>query len=116
MPRAAGRTVHMRLMSDVPLGMFLSGGVDSSAIAALIKRMTSGPVETFSVGYREAPFSELSYARRVAEAIGTDHHEVVVGMDEFFNALPRLIWHEDEPISWPSSVSLYFVSKLAADG
>jgi asparagine synthase (glutamine-hydrolysing) len=107
-------TVQMRLMSDVPLGMFLSGGVDSSAIAALIKRMTSGPVETFSVGYREAPFSELSYARRVAEAIGTDHHEIVIGMDEFFNALPKLIWHEDEPIAWPSSVSLHFVSKLAS--
>ncbi len=108
-------TVRMRLMSDVPLGMFLSGGVDSSAIAALIKRMTTGPVETFSVGYREAPYSELGYARQVAEAIGTDHHEVVVGMDEFFNTLPRLVWHEDEPITWPSSVSLYFVSKLASE-
>ena len=102
-------------MSDVPLGMFLSGGVDSSAIAALIKRMTPGPVKTFSVGYREAPFSELSYARRVAEAIGTEHHEIVIGMEDFFNALPKLIWHEDEPIAWPSSVSLYFVSKLAAE-
>ncbi|HVX67009.1 MAG TPA: asparagine synthase (glutamine-hydrolyzing), partial [Bryobacteraceae bacterium] len=108
-------TVRMRLMSDVPLGMFLSGGLDSSAIAALIKRMTTGPVETFSVGYREAPFSELSYARQVAEAIGTDHHEVVVGMEDFFNALPSLVWHEDEPITWPSSVSLYFVSKLASE-
>jgi asparagine synthase (glutamine-hydrolysing) len=95
--------------------MFLSGGVDSSAIAALIKRMTSGPVETFAVGYREAPYSELTYARRVAEAIGTDHHEIVIGMEDFFNALPRLIWHEDEPIAWPSSVSLYFVSKLASE-
>src|SRR5579864_8265823 len=105
----------MRLMSDVPLGMFLSGGVDSSAIAAIIKRSTDGPVKTFAVGYPEAQFSELSYAAEVARAIGTDHHEVVVGMDDFFTALPRLIWHEDEPISWPSSVSLYFVSKLAAE-
>ncbi|MGE5647750.1 MAG: asparagine synthase (glutamine-hydrolyzing) [Acidobacteriota bacterium] len=108
-------TVRMRLMSDVPLGMFLSGGVDSSAIAALIRRMTAGPVETFSVGYQEAPYSELGYARQVARAIGTDHHEVVVGMADFFNALPKLIWHEDEPITWPSSVSLYFVSKLAGE-
>jgi asparagine synthase (glutamine-hydrolysing) len=108
-------TVRMRLMSDVPLGMFLSGGLDSSAIAALIKRMTTGPVETFSVGYREAQFSELGYARQVAGSIGTDHHEVVVGMEDFFNALPRLVWHEDEPITWPSSVSLYFVSKLASE-
>ncbi len=108
-------TVRMRLMSDVPLGMFLSGGVDSSAIAALMKRNVSGPVKTFAVGYREAEFSELSQARHVAGAIGTQHHEVVVSMEDFFNALPRLIWHEDEPITWPSSVSLYFVSKLARE-
>ncbi|HET8548904.1 MAG TPA: asparagine synthase (glutamine-hydrolyzing) [Bryobacteraceae bacterium] len=107
-------TVRMRLMSDVPLGMFLSGGVDSSAIAALIRRMAPGPVKTFSVGYEEREYSELAYASEVARAIGTDHHEIVVGMDEFFGALPSLIWHEDEPITWPSSVSLYFVSKLAA--
>jgi asparagine synthase (glutamine-hydrolysing) len=112
--RRLEETVRMRLMSDVPLGMFLSGGVDSSAIAALIKRMTSGAVKTFSVGYPEAQFSELSYAAEVARAIGTEHHEVVVGMDDFFEHLPRLIWHEDEPIAWPSSVALYFVSRLAA--
>jgi asparagine synthase (glutamine-hydrolysing) len=89
--------------------------VDSSAIAALMKRMVSGPVKTFAVGYREAAYSELGYARQVARSIGTDHHEVTVGMEEFFGALPRLIWHEDEPIAWPSSVSLYFVSKLASE-
>jgi len=113
--RRLEETVRMRLMSDVPLGMFLSGGVDSSAIAALIRRMADGPVKTFSVGYREAQFSELSYAAQVATAIGTEHREIVVGMDEFFGALPTLIWHEDEPITWPSSVSLYFVSKLASE-
>ena len=112
--RRVEESVEMRLMSDVPLGMFLSGGVDSSAIAAMIRRMTAGPVKTFSVGYAEAPFSELSYAAEVARLIGTDHHEVVVGMDDFFSALPHLIWHEDEPIAWPSSVSLHFVSQLAA--
>jgi len=108
-------TVKMRLMSDVPLGMFLSGGVDSSAIAALMKRLTSGPVKTFAVGYREQEFSELEYARQVAERIGTDHHETVIGRDDFFDALPRMVWHEDEPIAWPSSVSLYFVSRRAAE-
>ena len=77
--------------------------------------MVDGPVKTFAVGYREQEFSELAYARRVAEAIGTEHHEVVIGMDDFFDALPQLVWHEDEPISWPSSVSLHFVSKLAAE-
>lgn len=106
--------VRMRLMSDVPLGMFLSGGVDSSAIAALLKRMADGPVKTFSVGYRETAYSELSYAAETAAVLGTEHHEVSVSMDDFFQALPKLIWHEDEPVCWPSSVSLYFVSKLAA--
>ncbi len=72
-------------------------------------------MKTFSVGYSESRFSELSEARQVAEQIGTDHHEVLVSMDEFFNALPRLVWHEDEPITWPSSVSLYFVSRLASE-
>ncbi len=108
------QAVRLRLMSDVPLGMFLSGGVDSSAIAALMQRMVGEPVKTFAVGYREAEFSELDYARHVAGQIGTDHHEIVIGMEDFFNTLPELIWHEDEPISWPSSVSLYHVSELAA--
>jgi len=107
-------TVRMRLMSDVPLGMFLSGGIDSSAIAALIKRNATGPVKTFAVGYSDERFSELSYAAHVARSIGTEHHEVVLGMDEFFGVLPSLVWHEDEPIAWPSSVSLYIVSRLAA--
>lgn len=107
-------TVRMRLMSDVPLGVFLSGGLDSSAIAALMKRMVSGPLQTFSVGYAEEQYSELGFARRVAEHIGSEHHEVRVGMEDFFNAVPHLVWHEDEPISWPSSISLYFVSQLAS--
>jgi asparagine synthase (glutamine-hydrolysing) len=113
--RRLEETVRMRLMSDVPLGMFLSGGIDSGAIAALIKRMADGPVKTFSVGYREARYSELSLAGETARTIGTDHHEVTIGMDDFFDALPKLVWHEDEPIAWPSSVSLYFVSKLASE-
>jgi asparagine synthase (glutamine-hydrolysing) len=107
-------TVRMRLMSDVPLGMFLSGGLDSSAIAALMRRQADGPVKTYSVGYREEAYSELSHARQVARSIGTEHQEVVVGMEDFFNTLPRLVWHEDEPMAWPSSVSLYFVSRLAS--
>ena len=112
--RRLEETVRMRLMSDVPLGMFLSGGVDSSAIAAIIKRSTSETVKTFAVGYEEQEFSELSYAAQVAQTLGTEHHETMVSMDDFFSALPQLLWHEDEPIAWPSSVALYFVSKLAA--
>ncbi len=113
--RTIEESVQLRLMSDVPLGMFLSGGVDSSTIAAVMKRLRSEPVETFSVGYSEERFSELGFARDVAEHIGTKHHEVAVSEKEFFDALPGLIWHEDEPITWPSSVPLYFVSRLAAD-
>jgi len=108
-------TVRMRLMSDVPLGMFLSGGVDSSAIAALVKRMVPGPVETFSVGYKEREYSELHFSRQVAEALGTKHFEVELGREDFFNSLPNLVWHEDQPITWPSSVSLYYVARLAAE-
>jgi len=107
-------TVRMRLMSDVPLGMFLSGGVDSSMIAALMKRMVDGPVKTFAVGYEESAYSELGYARQVARHIGTEHHEVTLGMQEFFDLLPKLVWHEDEPMVWPSSIALYAVSRLAA--
>jgi asparagine synthase (glutamine-hydrolysing) len=113
--RRLEETVRMRLMSDVPLGILLSGGIDSSVIAAITKRVADSPVKSFSVGYHEAQFSELSHAAEVARAIGTEHREVVVGMDDFFGALPRLVWHEDEPITWPSSVSLYFVCRLASE-
>jgi asparagine synthase (glutamine-hydrolysing) len=106
-------SVRLRLMSDVPLGMFLSGGLDSSAIAALMARMIDRPLQTFSVAFSERAFSELEYSRAVARAIGAEAHEVVIGANEFFEALPRLVWHEDEPIAHPSSVPLYFVSALA---
>ena len=105
--------VRIRLMADVPLGMFLSGGLDSSAIAALMARMIDRPLQTFSVAFKQRAFSELDYARQVAKAIGADGHEVVIDDEDFFGALPRLIWHEDEPIAHPSSVPLYFVSELA---
>ena len=107
--------VSSHLMSDVPLGVFLSGGLDSSAVAALTTKIRREPIETFSVGYAEEAFSELPYARRVAQHIGSRHHEVRLNREEFFAALPALIWHEDEPIVWPSSVSLYFVARLARE-
>jgi len=108
-------SVRLRLMSDVPLGMFLSGGIDSSAIAALMARMIDRPLQTFSVAFNERAFNELEYAREVARAIGADSHEVVIDDRDFFGALPRLLWHEDEPIAHPSSVPLYFVSALARE-
>src|SRR5215204_4414929 len=107
-------SVRLRLMADVPLGMFLSGGIDSSAIAAVMSGMVEEPVKTFSVAFAEREANELEYARIVARAFKTNHHEVVVSPQQFFSALPRLVWHEDEPIAHPSSVPLYFVSRLAS--
>jgi asparagine synthase (glutamine-hydrolysing) len=109
------QAVGSHLMSDVPLGVFLSGGVDSSAVAALMTKIRKAPIETFSVGYTEQTYSELPYARIVAKHLNSVHHEVLVSESDFFDSLPRLIWHEDEPIVWPSSVSLYFVAKLARE-
>ena len=102
-------------MSDVPLGVFLSGGLDSSAVAALTTKIRGDQIQTFAVGYGEEEFSELPYARQVAEHIRSDHHEVRLSREEFFASLPQLIWHEDEPVVWPSSVSLYYVARLARE-
>jgi asparagine synthase (glutamine-hydrolysing) len=107
--------VQSHLMSDVPLGVFLSGGLDSSAVAALMTKLRGEPVETFSVGYSESTYSELPYARIVAKHLNSVHHEVFLSRQDFFGALPHLIWHEDEPITWPSSVSLFFVAQLASE-
>lgn len=107
--------VRRHLMSDVPLGVFLSGGIDSSALAGMAAGMVDGPLETFSVGFTEAEANELPYARLVAKHLGTVHREVVVSPAQYFAALPRLIWQEDEPIAFNSSVPLYFVSRLARD-
>ena len=107
-------SVRLRLMADVPLGMFLSGGIDSSAIAAVMSTMVSEPIKTFSVAFKERDANELEYARLIAESYQTNHHEVVVSPEDFFTALPKLVWHEDEPLAHPSSVALYFVSQLAS--
>ncbi len=106
--------VESHLMSDVPLGMFLSGGIDSSAIAAVMSRLVKEPIKTFSVAFAEREANELVYARAVARAFKTDHHEIVVSPDLFFARLPALIYQEDEPLAHPSSVPLFFVSELAA--
>jgi asparagine synthase (glutamine-hydrolysing) len=106
-------SVRLRLMSDVPLGMFLSGGIDSSAIAAIMAKMIDRPLQTFSVAFKDRAFNELEYAREVARAIGAESHEIVIDDQDFFGALPKLVWHEDEPIAHTSSVPLYFVSALA---
>jgi asparagine synthase (glutamine-hydrolysing) len=107
-------SVRLRLMSDVPFGMFLSGGIDSAAITATMAPLINAPVKTFSVAFAEREANELAYARMVAQRYATDHHEVLLTADEFFDRLPRLIWHEDEPIAHASSIPLHAVSMLAA--
>src|SRR5215813_238465 len=107
-------SVRLRLMADVPLGMFLSGGIDSSAIAAVMSRMVNEQIKTFAVAFKEREANELEYARLVSKAFKTNHHEIVVKPEDFFAALPKLVWHEDEPLAHPSSVALYFVSLLAS--
>src|SRR5206468_4615909 len=107
--------VRMRLMSDVPLGVFLSGGIDSAAITAVMSGLVSDPIQTFSVAFAEREANELAYARLVAQRYRTDHHEILVAPQQFWNAVPALVWHEDEPIAHPSSIPLNFVSRLASE-
>jgi asparagine synthase (glutamine-hydrolysing) len=108
-------TVQTHLRSDVPLGVFLSGGLDSSSIATVVAGLRKEPIQTFSVGYHEDQYSELSYARQVAEYIGAEHNEIILGPEEFLTSLPQMIWHEDEPLVWPSSVALGHLARLAGE-
>jgi asparagine synthase (glutamine-hydrolysing) len=107
--------VESHLMSDVPLGLFLSGGIDSSGLLGLMAPLVREPVRTFAVGFAEREADELAYARLAARSAGALHREMVLSPDQFFDALPRLIWHEDEPIAFSASVPLYFLSRLAAE-
>lgn len=107
------QAVSDRLVADVPFGAFLSGGLDSSVVVALMARCMSQPVKTFSIGFREARYSELSDARRVAEHLGTEHHELVVEPDATA-LVERLVWHLDEPFADSSALPTYLVSELAA--
>jgi asparagine synthase (glutamine-hydrolysing) len=109
-------SITKRMMSDVPFGVFLSGGVDSSANVALMAEQMSRPVQTFTVGFRNAEhLNELESARRIARDFGTNHHEVIIAEEEMQKFLPDLIFHQDEPIADPVCVPLYYVSKLARD-
>jgi asparagine synthase (glutamine-hydrolysing) len=109
-------SIAKRMMSDVPFGVFLSGGVDSSTNVALMSELMSDPVRTFSVAFAEHDqYNELEYARRVAQRYGTDHHEVVIDWDDLVSFLPEMIHHQDEPIADWVCVPLYYVSKLARD-
>lgn len=107
--------VEERLMADVPLGAMLSGGVDSSIITGTMSQLMSEPVKTFSVGFDvpESQYNELPYARLVSEHFGTEHHELVVKCSDLTNYWPLLTWHRDEPVSEPSDLGVYLISKLA---
>ncbi|MBI4462541.1 MAG: asparagine synthase (glutamine-hydrolyzing) [Acidobacteria bacterium] len=109
-------SVKLRMVSDVPFGVFLSGGIDSSTNVALMAELMDRPVETFSIGYHNQPaYNEFEYARRVAQLFGTNHHEIIIGEKDFLDFLPQLIHHQDEPIADPVCVPVYFVAKLAKD-
>jgi asparagine synthase (glutamine-hydrolysing) len=105
--------VRLRLISDVPLGVLLSGGLDSSAVVAVARRLTSGPLRTFSVGFEEPEYDELTYARMVAQRFETDHHELVVKPDAV-SLLPRLVWHYNEPFADSSAVPSLALCEMAS--
>ena len=104
--------VRLRLISDVPLGAFLSGGVNSSAVVAMMARAGSGPVKTFSIGFADRHYDETHYARLVAHHFGTEHQELVVEPDAVA-VLPRLVWHYGEPFADPSAVPTWYVAEMA---
>jgi asparagine synthase (glutamine-hydrolysing) len=109
-------SIKKRMMADVPFGVFLSGGVDSSANVALMSELMTQPVRTFTVGFHDAQeLNELEAARALSKRYQTDHHEVIIGREEMERFLPELVFHQDEPIADPVCVPLYYVSKLARD-
>lgn len=110
--------VKLRKISDVPVGIFLSGGIDSSTNAALFSEGEGGRVKTFTIGYQgeyQSYPNELEYARKMADRIGSEHHELLLSMDDLLDFLPRMVYLQDEPIADPVCVPVYYVSKLARD-
>jgi len=107
-------SVILHEISDVPIGAFLSGGIDSSTIVATMARLATGRVKTFSIGFAEAGYDEVEYARQVAHAFGTDHHELILRPD-VVNVVEDLTWYLDEPFGDTSAIPTYMVSKLASE-
>jgi asparagine synthase (glutamine-hydrolysing) len=103
--------VRLRLISDVPLGAFLSGGIDSGTIVALMSKVSGARVKTFSIGFEEQEFNELPYARQVAERYGTEHHEFIV-RPSALEILPKLVWHYNEPFADSSAIPCFYLSEL----
>lgn len=112
MIRLLEESVKMELISDVPLGAFLSGGIDSSTVVALMSKSMEQPVKTFSIGFEEESFNELKYARMVADHFSTEHHEFIVE-PKSIDILPKLVWQMDEPFADFTALPLYYVSEMA---
>jgi asparagine synthase (glutamine-hydrolysing) len=109
-------SIEKRMMSDVPFGVFLSGGIDSSTNVALMAKLMNRPVETFSVGFKDQPaYNEFNYARQIAAEFKTNHHEVIVDQYDLMDYIPKMIYYQDEPLADWVCVPLYYVSKLARD-
>jgi asparagine synthase (glutamine-hydrolysing) len=107
-------SVKLRLISDVPLGAFLSGGVDSSLIVGIMTKLSGTPVKTFSIGFEEKEFDELSYARLVSKHFSTEHHEFIVKANAV-EILPKLVWHYNEPFADSSAIPTYYVANVTKD-
>jgi len=106
--------VKRRMVSDVPLGAFLSGGVDSSAVVYWMSRQSEQPIRTFSIGFQEKSYNELDYARNVAMACGANHHERIVTLDAV-EILPKIVWHAEEPTADSSMLPVYCLAKMARE-
>jgi asparagine synthase (glutamine-hydrolysing) len=106
-------SVRMRLISDVPLGTFCSGGIDSSLVTALAAKLKGGPVNTFSVGFDEVDYDESAYALMVSQRYGTIHHQLRVGNRQFSELFPKMVWHNDEPLDFANSIQIFALSELA---
>ena len=108
------KSVEMRMISDVPLGAFLSGGIDSSSVVALMSSMSKQPIKTFSIGFKEQEFNELQYANIIAKKYNTDHHEMIIE-PESVDLLPKLVKAYDEPFADSSAIPTYYVSKFTRE-
>ena len=114
--RLLTESIEKRMMSDVPFGVFLSGGIDSTANVALMAQLMTQPVRTFTVGFTDAPeFNEIEEARTVAREYRTDHHEILITQNELVEFLPQMVFHQDEPIADPVCVPLHYLSKLTRE-
>ena len=106
--------MKLRLISDVPLGAFLSGGIDSSLVVGIMAKLSHQPVKTFSIGFEEKEFDELEFGRLVSNHFATEHHEFVVRPNAI-EILPELVWHYNEPFADSSAIPTYYVAKMTKD-